>query len=347
MKKLGFTIIALLLAMQCVFAYDFDVIITKSRIQIQCFIVEQNDDTVTYVFLDKDPSLKYTIATSDIEKIYARNVDYALEKRLKQQAEKAKADSIAAVRAEQERIAKEREDSIAALRAAEEQARQAREKAKADSIAMIRAEEERIAKAKADSIAEIEAVAKRETSNQEFKLFMGDSPCSAASPAGSTKNSAQLSASISEEQMKEDEEARLAAEERLIRQMQQVAQEAGMGSSDNEQEALDEIHDAIQETTTNVINIVSVFKSLQDTPPPAPSVYYMTVRNPRNYPCKVVMGGREIGVVQPNKQHRFTISVDMYGKVQLIQASGYLFSPTVRTYTVPKQNNGANITLDM
>ncbi len=147
MRKLNL-IVLLLLAIQTVMAYEFDVIITKSREQIQCVIVTQNEDAITYKLVDSEDSQIYTISNSEIEKIYFRNVDYALEQRLQHQREQAKADSIAAVQA------------------AEERERLAREKAINDSIAAVRADEERIARAKVDSVARVEA-------NNKIRQFTG------------------------------------------------------------------------------------------------------------------------------------------------------------------------------
>ena len=54
-------------------AYQFDVIITKSRQQIQCIILSQNDNVVIYSSTDTQDLNQYSIAKSEIEKIYPRS----------------------------------------------------------------------------------------------------------------------------------------------------------------------------------------------------------------------------------------------------------------------------------
>lgn len=63
------------MTMQNVYAYDVDVIITKSREQIQCNIVSQDDEYVTYNSVDANNKEIYKIPRSEIEKIYMRTGD--------------------------------------------------------------------------------------------------------------------------------------------------------------------------------------------------------------------------------------------------------------------------------
>ena len=53
-------------------AYDFDVIITNTREQIQCFIMKYEDGVITYVLPDASDIKTYTIHSSEVEKIYPR-----------------------------------------------------------------------------------------------------------------------------------------------------------------------------------------------------------------------------------------------------------------------------------
>ena len=69
MKKCYLLLLALLLLPNmCV--YSLDVILTKSRMQIQCNIVSQDENTVTYQRLDSHDKELYTMEKADIEKIY-------------------------------------------------------------------------------------------------------------------------------------------------------------------------------------------------------------------------------------------------------------------------------------
>jgi len=53
-------------------AYPFDVIITKSREQVQCIILSSTEELITYQYVD-DASQTFTMSTSEIEKIYSRD----------------------------------------------------------------------------------------------------------------------------------------------------------------------------------------------------------------------------------------------------------------------------------
>ena len=69
MKKCYFLLLALLL-LPSVYVYSLDVILTKSRMQIQCNIISQDENTVTYQLLDSQDKQQYTMEKADIEKIY-------------------------------------------------------------------------------------------------------------------------------------------------------------------------------------------------------------------------------------------------------------------------------------
>ena len=53
-----------------VYVYSLDVILTKSRMQIQCNIITQDENTVTYRLADSQDKEQYTMEKADIEKIY-------------------------------------------------------------------------------------------------------------------------------------------------------------------------------------------------------------------------------------------------------------------------------------
>lgn len=55
-----------------IFAYDFDVIITSSREQIQCIILENNQNGITYMLLGDDTKSTHHIASNDVVKIFPR-----------------------------------------------------------------------------------------------------------------------------------------------------------------------------------------------------------------------------------------------------------------------------------
>ena len=56
--------------MPCVHVYSLDVILTKARMQIQCNIISQDENTVTYQLVGSQDKEMYTLEKADIEKIY-------------------------------------------------------------------------------------------------------------------------------------------------------------------------------------------------------------------------------------------------------------------------------------
>ncbi len=73
MKRLLLAFMLLSSFANTILAYQFDVIITKSRQQIQCIIISQDDNVVIYSSADAQDTNQYSIAKSEIEKIYPRS----------------------------------------------------------------------------------------------------------------------------------------------------------------------------------------------------------------------------------------------------------------------------------
>ena len=69
--KRNFLALCLLIAAMNALAYPFDVIITKSREQVQCIILSSTEELITYQYVD-DASQTFTMSTSEIEKIYGK-----------------------------------------------------------------------------------------------------------------------------------------------------------------------------------------------------------------------------------------------------------------------------------
>lgn len=82
MKKCYLLLWALLL-LPSVNVYSLDVILTKSRMQIQCNIISQDENTVTYQLIDSQDKELYTMEKSDIEKIYPQTEDVLTPKETK------------------------------------------------------------------------------------------------------------------------------------------------------------------------------------------------------------------------------------------------------------------------
>ncbi len=75
--------------------------------------------------------------------------------------------------------------------------------------------------------------------------------------------------------------------------------------------------------------------------------YTLEIVNPKNYICRVIVAGRLIGMVNPMSTRRFEVSTDLYGKVQIIQHTGYLVLPSEATFYIPEQARRSKITLTM
>lgn len=87
MKKNYFLLLALFI-MPSMYVYSLDVILTKSRMQIQCNIISQDENTVTYQLIDSQDKELYTMEKADIEKIYPHTEDIATRTEPKNESQK-------------------------------------------------------------------------------------------------------------------------------------------------------------------------------------------------------------------------------------------------------------------
>ncbi len=65
--------------------------------------------------------------------------------------------------------------------------------------------------------------------------------------------------------------------------------------------------------------------------------YALDIKNTTKYPYRINLDGHILGVVNPYKTERFIVSVEIYGRMQAVQTSGYVFSPTIKEYKIPRQ----------
>lgn len=65
--------------------------------------------------------------------------------------------------------------------------------------------------------------------------------------------------------------------------------------------------------------------------------YALDIINKTKDPYRINLDGHILGVVNPYKTERFIVSVDIYGRMQAVQTSGYAFSPTIKEYKIPRQ----------
>ncbi len=65
--------------------------------------------------------------------------------------------------------------------------------------------------------------------------------------------------------------------------------------------------------------------------------YALDIINKTKDPYRINLDGHILGVVNPYKTERFIVSVEIYGRMQAVQTSGYAFSPTIKEYKIPRQ----------
>ncbi len=85
MKK-SYLLLWVLLLLPSMYVYSLDVILTKSRMQIQCQIISQDENTITYQLIDSQDKELYTMEKSDIEKIYPQAEDGKTPKETKNES---------------------------------------------------------------------------------------------------------------------------------------------------------------------------------------------------------------------------------------------------------------------
>lgn len=74
-------------------------------------------------------------------------------------------------------------------------------------------------------------------------------------------------------------------------------------------------------------------------------VYYINFENRHSDPRNIYINGKYIGQVKGYGHKKLTLSVEDYGHLESIQASGYLVSPNKESWNVPKQTKGTTINL--
>lgn len=65
--------------------------------------------------------------------------------------------------------------------------------------------------------------------------------------------------------------------------------------------------------------------------------YALIIKNDTKHPYKINLDGHILGVVNPYKTERFIVPVEVYGRMQAVQSSGYMFSPTIKEYKISRQ----------
>ena len=428
--------------LQNICAYDVDVIITKSREQIQCLILSIDENNVTYNSADQNDTLIYNIAYVDIEKIYLRtgeiisntpntpaeNIanDTSSEKAIEQQEEIADTPFISDEESNTPMTTLvvpvvEPDNSLGVERRQQEETSKARHATNEDLKSFTRAiygsveeieqeqRERQTLTVKADTVILLFIIGLDNNQNDIKRIFESD----LISKLNTIENYVvqQYDSTITYEtdtylldvarkkgvrmicvvrvipfneefyvqtRIVDSTEGRLLAlstlssplisvndiltatetiaaeikEQRLARQPEvedksslQVQEEQERQTREyeerqNTQEQYSDLQAQVQQMTGNLIQSISNLQTVENT-------YALDIVNTKNYPCRVVLAGHQIGIVQPHTKQRFLISTDLYGKAQLIQTRGYFVFPTEVNYNIPKQVRRATITLTM
>ncbi len=75
--------------------------------------------------------------------------------------------------------------------------------------------------------------------------------------------------------------------------------------------------------------------------------FTLEIVNMHNYHSRVVVAGRLVGLANPWSTQRFKVSLDLYGKVQIIQNEGYQYYPAESIFYIPQQSSNGVLTLTM
>lgn len=73
--------------------------------------------------------------------------------------------------------------------------------------------------------------------------------------------------------------------------------------------------------------------------------YAVVIKNTTKHPYRINLDGHILGVVNPYKTEKFVVPVEVYGRMQAVQTSGYLFSPTIKEYKIPRQKKQTACTI--
>lgn len=415
--------LCLLLIATNALAYPFDVIITKSREQVQCIILSRTDEQITYQ-LTNDDSQTFTLSTAEVEKVYSRDngpiISYVPEPEPAPVAAK-KMETLIAEKPEPvvekkeepkkqaQEVAKEPEPVVEEPRVKEtkkpEQKPAPVERPKASTEDELRfkrfmstingpdleqyrakqakkAQKEETLKqnfisifvtgledsqADIQQIIESEAFAKLSTIKDHKAKIEGatkgtpeDSALSIAKDHSSKYafivsvrpfqkqyylQSKLFNAMNGELLISASAASSLTSLEDLLKTTDmftnQVIEHFQKKEEEAKQEEDAELQAWIEECDRQAAQPKETRTSIFD------DTYTLEIVNPKNYFCRVLVAGHLIGMVNPRSTQRFNVSVELYGKVQIIQNSGYQFFPAEGTFYIPKQSSKGVLTLTM
>lgn len=98
----------------------------------------------------------------------------------------------------------------------------------------------------------------------------------------------------------------------------------------SEQEQMDRLNHQLAESGAQLGQAIQNLIEVKNS-------YALDIKNTTKYPYRINLDGHILGVVNPYKTERFIVSVEIYGRMQAVQTSGYTFSPTIKEFKIPRQ----------
>lgn len=99
---------------------------------------------------------------------------------------------------------------------------------------------------------------------------------------------------------------------------------------DPQQEQMDRLNQQLAENSAQLGHAIQNLIESKNS-------YALDVKNTTKYPYRINLDGHILGIVNPYKTERFIVSVEIYGRMQAVQTSGYVFSPTIKEFKIPRQ----------
>lgn len=109
-----------------------------------------------------------------------------------------------------------------------------------------------------------------------------------------------------------------------------------VGSSRQAQED-EELNELLQSSQKQLMESLDGLEQSIENLIASKNSYVLDIQNTTKDPYRINLDGHILGVVNPYKTERFIVSVEIYGRMQAVQTSGYVFLPTIKEFKIPRQ----------
>lgn len=152
--------------------------------------------------------------------------------------------------------------------------------------------------------------------------------------------SENLSKTIAEQlnQNKAAEEHAQYMEEQLRLQEQRQKEQEEAERRQHEEEMLKKSTEQLAKGINDLVDVIVDSKQEANT-------YTLVIANSQSDPYRINLDGHILGVINPYKAKSFSVPTDWYGRMQAVQTSGYLLSPTVKEFRIPRQQKQSKINI--